>query len=316
MFNHLFLMGKKHKYVIDGHDSNPKSSLVDTDDEQTNCCFSPRRKNIDEVSPSPSYNSIGTSNNREHVSSIEDRAQSTVSKQQYESLKEDLERCRKELKECRSEKEALLSRLSRLMGSKMVENNPQIANLNDANRPQKLADTLGYIYDNEWTDAYTHLLDVENISDRNSIEILLDILQVAYHGCLNHVDKFTEHVQGWFKGEKENLSNRILELAISTATTMIPCIQVEIMQVISQKYEEKIRKVCDPYIQRCTTVCFYMVVKSPQVYLEFDCPADKIDRFIFRPFTKDGKTLDYVVWPALFLHKDGPLMTKGVVQCL
>jgi hypothetical protein len=61
-------------------------------------------------------------------------------------------------------------------------------------------------------------------------------------------------------------------------------------QVISQKYEEKITKVCDPYIQHCTKMCFYMAVKSPQVYLEFDCPDDKIDRSIFRPFTKDGET--------------------------
>lgn len=87
-------------------------------------------------------------------------------------------------------------------------------------------------------------------------------------------------------------------------------------QDISQKYEEKITKVCDPYIQHCTTMCFYMVVKSPQMYLKFDCPADKIDRSIFRPFTKDGETLDYVVWPALFLYKDGPSMTRGVVQYL
>jgi hypothetical protein len=53
------------------------------------------------------------------------------------------------------------------MGSKMVENNPQIANLNDANRPQKLADVLGNIYDNEWTDVYTYLQDVLNVKMEN-----------------------------------------------------------------------------------------------------------------------------------------------------
>ena len=123
-------MGKKHKYVVEGR----QSSSVDTEVEQTIwCCFA-RRKNTDEVRPIQSDNGARTSDNREHVSSIEYGAlQSTDSKQPYESLKQDLERCRKELTECRSEKEALLSRLSRMMGSKMVENNPQIANLNDAN---------------------------------------------------------------------------------------------------------------------------------------------------------------------------------------
>ena len=59
-----------------------------------------------------------------------------------------------------------------------------------------------------------------------------------------------------------------------------------------------------------------MVIRSPKMYLEFECPPDNIDKTIFKPFTKDGDTLDYVVWPALFLFQDGPLMARGVVQCL
>ena len=74
-----------------------------------------------------------------------------------------------------------MCRLSGMMGNKMMENNPQIADLNDANRPQKLADVLGNIYDNEWTEAYTYLLDVEKMTDRKSVEILLDILQVSIY---------------------------------------------------------------------------------------------------------------------------------------
>ena len=191
MFNHLIFMGKKHKYVVEGRQYHPESSSVDTEDEQTIwCCFA-RRKNTDEVRPIQSDNGARTSDN---------------------SLKQDLERCRKELTECRSEKEALLSRLSRMMGSKMVENNPQIANLNDANRPQKLADVLGNIYDNEWTEAYTYLLDVEKMTDRKGIEILLDILQVTYHGCLNHVHRFSEHVQGWFKDQRVSKTPHFIHL--------------------------------------------------------------------------------------------------------
>lgn len=83
-----------------------------------------------------------------------------------------------------------MCRLSRLMGSKMTENNPEIANLNDANRPQKLADTLGHIYDNEWTDAYTCLLDEEIMTDRKSIEILLDILQVSIYVVTMYTVKY------------------------------------------------------------------------------------------------------------------------------
>lgn len=33
-----------------------------------------------------------------------------------------------------------------------------------------------------------------------------------------------------------------------------------------------------------------------------------------RSYTKAGKLVHFVVWPTFFLHKDGPLLAKGVVQ--
>ena len=58
-----------------------------------------------------------------------------------------------------------------------------------------------------------------------------------------------------------------------------------------------------------------MTIKSPEMYLEFTCVSDRVDKNIFRPFTKSGDTLAYVVWPALYLHVAGPLITRGIVQC-
>jgi hypothetical protein len=38
------------------------------------------------------------------------------------------------------------------------------------------------------------------------------------------------------------------------------------------------------------------------------------DKDSFKEYTCRGKYLDFVVWPALFLHKGGPLLNKGVAQ--
>lgn len=62
-------------------------------------------------------------------------------------------------------------------------------------------------------------------------------------------------------------------------------------------------------------MCFFMRIKIPEMYLQFDCDIKNVDKTTFKPYTKDGDTLDYVVWPALFLFKEGPLMNRGVVQC-
>ena len=39
-----------------------------------------------------------------------------------------------------------------------------------------------------------------------------------------------------------------------------------------------------------------------------------MDKNSYREFTKSGEKVTYVVWPALHLHKDGPVLYKGVAQ--
>ncbi|KAL3879333.1 hypothetical protein ACJMK2_031633 [Sinanodonta woodiana] len=34
----------------------------------------------------------------------------------------------------------------------------------------------------------------------------------------------------------------------------------------------------------------------------------------FRPYTKSGKIVDFVVWPALFMHEGGPMLARGIAQ--
>ena len=40
------------------------------------------------------------------------------------------------------------------------------------------------------------------------------------------------------------------------------------------------------------------------------------DSNLFRPYTKSGDKYDYLVWPALLLHENGPVVEKGVAQPL
>ena len=71
----------------------------------------------------------------------------------------------------------------------------------------------------------------------------------------------------------------------------------------------------EPYIDRSVELCWTMQIQDPPMHLEFDSSAD-IDKSVFRLFTRNGNILDFVVWPALMLHENGPLVHKGVVQPL
>ena len=96
------------------------------------------------------------------------------------------------------------------------------------------------------------------------------------------------------------------------------------------------------YIERCVHLCWMMGIQDPPMYLDFGpqkgSTADKnvykmmsiedppmhldfgpekdsvIDKNVFKMFTKTGDALDFVVWPAVFLHYNGPLVQKGVLQ--
>lgn len=70
-----------------------------------------------------------------------------------------------------------------------------------------------------------------------------------------------------------------------------------------------------PYFEKCILLCWYMVIQDPMMYLEEDLEKDSIfDRTTYKEFVQKGDRVKFVVWPALYLYKGGPLLYKGVVQ--
>lgn len=69
------------------------------------------------------------------------------------------------------------------------------------------------------------------------------------------------------------------------------------------------------YLDRCTEYCWIMAIQDPPMMLDFG-PAqnEEFDKEVFRCYTRNGENVEFVVWPAVFLYKDGPLVTKGVLQ--
>ncbi|VDI46965.1 Hypothetical predicted protein, partial [Mytilus galloprovincialis] len=57
------------------------------------------------------------------------------------------------IKSINHEKEELQTRLSSIAGEKLTKGNPSITDLGDPNRPMKISEMYGELYDNEWTDC-------------------------------------------------------------------------------------------------------------------------------------------------------------------
>ncbi|CAG2238398.1 unnamed protein product [Mytilus edulis] len=69
------------------------------------------------------------------------------------------------------------------------------------------------------------------------------------------------------------------------------------------------------FVERCTDLCWSMVIKAPSMVLVYDQPEGVlIDKNMFTVYTKQGPIIDFVVWPALILRTDGPILAKGAAQ--
>ena len=64
-----------------------------------------------------------------------------------------------------------------MAGDNIRQGNPNLADLSDPYRPTELGKIFSEIYDNEWSDAYEM---IHNIDENSKIKVLYDILTVSF----------------------------------------------------------------------------------------------------------------------------------------
>lgn len=115
-------------------------------------------------------------------------------------------------------------------------------------------------------------------------------------------------------------SNSLLTSKVFTIKVIVklPCIFSVILQVVNDYMStafSKEKAACQTYIDRSIELCWLMSVQDPPVVIDFIAVhGQAIDDKILRKFTKTGSKIDFLVWPVIRLHKNGPLLQKGVVQ--
>lgn len=70
------------------------------------------------------------------------------------------------------------------------------------------------------------------------------------------------------------------------------------------------------YISKCLSFFWRACIQTPPLYFDFNVkPGTPFDNAVHRKCTVNGPFVTYTVWPVAYLHKKGPLLVKGVVQC-
>ncbi|XP_053390696.1 uncharacterized protein LOC128553538 isoform X2 [Mercenaria mercenaria] len=70
------------------------------------------------------------------------------------------------------------------------------------------------------------------------------------------------------------------------------------------------------YIRKCMNICWSMCRHMPPMHVDVPDVTGCIhfDTNKYKPYTKSGSYVHYIVWPALYLHEGGPVLCKGVAQ--
>lgn len=236
---------------------------------------------------------------------------------------EDFDKIKLKYEEEKRLKEEALTRLSAIASSRLRDNNPNIADLSDQNRPTKIGEKFSELYDNQWTDAFDALKD--DMDEREIIDVLLDILMKSYQHCKAiAIDNYFEKVQRYIELPLQDkilpsaelvlpdpLKQQIKEFRKSRAVHVIKDVENAVKDKLESSHEhlEEVKK----YISLCVEVSWLMVVQDPPLVLSTETPP-AFNTNMYREYTKRGRYIEYVVWPALLLCEGGTLLSKGVAQ--
>lgn len=62
-------------------------------------------------------------------------------------------------------------------------------------------------------------------------------------------------------------------------------------------------------------MCWYMAIQTPPMALMFDMKhMHPFDEKYYKRYMTSGDRFDFLVWPCTLLHKDGPIVAKGIAE--
>ncbi|XP_062621735.1 uncharacterized protein LOC134283291 [Saccostrea cucullata] len=237
-----------------------------------------------------------------------------------------------------SQIEELTNRLSSFASKQLTEGNAAFTDLSDKNRPTKIGEKFGLIYDDEWSEVFDELKD-SGLNDEEIISKLQIMVEYGYDFCLK---KALEQLQDL----EQAMKIPILQPFHTKHTLHVPKDMAKILTAATVKHAKEYRKVTasisspevckvffreesdfiertfqesssapklKAYIEACIEQMWLMCVQDPRMVIEFAVPGTPINKELFKFYDKKGKLVHLTVWPVVYLHKEGPIVSKGYV---
>ncbi|XP_071127150.1 uncharacterized protein [Mytilus edulis] len=237
----------------------------------------------------------------------------------------------------RNQIEDLASRLSGIASQQLADGDPEFTDLGDKNRPQELGERFAELFDETWSSAYESLkpkgID-DDESDEGSMDILQQIVKVIYDVCQEisqdqiqrlikeMIPPVVDPTSGNPKSEGYPASEQMrakTEQMAREYRKLVALATVKVMQteIFENHIKEKllkgdqISKELVSYVEQCVDLIWYMCIQQPPMEIRWAVKGEKFNKEQFRFSGRKGKKYRMTVWPAVFLHKEGPLVAPG-----
>ncbi|CAG2189071.1 uncharacterized protein LOC143060988 [Mytilus galloprovincialis] len=192
------------------------------------------------------------------------------------------------------------------------------------NTPAVLTEVFKSVFNNEWNDCFTEL--TKRYTDDHAIELLRRWLKECYFTCVALTKEQRKNIKDdtlkcFFKFMQSQAVVSLSDKCKKYIRTYQKKTAKEALPLIEQLCTKRITRgqnfgtAATDYIKKCAEVCWIMNVQNPSIFLDFDLRYGYvIDQHSFSTFRKHGDYVNYVVWPAVYLNRNGPILCKGIVE--
>uniref|UniRef100_K1RLG0 Mitochondria-eating protein C-terminal domain-containing protein n=1 Tax=Magallana gigas TaxID=29159 RepID=K1RLG0_MAGGI len=211
----------------------------------------------------------------------------------------------------------------------------------EAISPDKIAESYKELYHNEWSAAYKALQKTGMIvMEEEIVKKLSTILHLVYELCRDEAKKHRSKImetlvyplgvsatidedghshfqQAHVDPETDRkLQPEVHRIQHETGVYAVPAVQEIFWHKHGGGFMEtgwdKSKEIM-AYVESCVRLCWLFSIQDPPMKLSWPEEGSEINEHV-KVYTKHGKRVHYTVWPALYLHENGALLSKGVVQ--
>lgn len=221
---------------------------------------------------------------------------------------------------------------------------PTVEDHSDMKARMDLTTKFNAIYDREWRMAYSELYDSLRWKDAECIYSLMRVVRNASDLCYNLA---TDQLESLLV----NMENTVVNPLNGSNTRFKqlyqgPNIKYTEGMTVAEKYaleyrrkraeasvpavvelfmETKLRMIIDPadlkremkkYIEKVVEVIWLMTAQNPAMRIYWQQQTERVLTEFFDYYDRKGDFVNQTVWPAVFVHSTGKLLSKGYILAM